>query len=116
MNTTPDFYLKTGDTNPPLTITCTNSDGTIQDLTGATITFSMWRKTGVMKVTDQAASIVGTPTLGKVQYVFTATDSDTPGDFQGEFHVTLASGKKPTFPTGPQGAEYIDIRINPRIA
>jgi hypothetical protein len=108
-----DFYLKVGDTSPALTITCKYSDGAVQDLTGCTVTFAMWRKTGVVKVADAAATVV-TPASGIVQYIWVPANTDTPGDFAGEFHVTLVGGKKVTFPTGPE--EYVNIRIDPRIA
>ena len=118
MTQTADFYLKVGDSNPPLTITCRYSDGTIQDLTGASVTFAMWFKTGVVKILDAAAAIVGAPTLGQAQYgdPWAAGDCNRVGDFEAEFHVTLPGGKKVTFPTGPRPENYIKIRIDPRIA
>lgn len=108
----PDFSLKSGDTSPALTITCTYSDGTVQDLTGATITFAMRYPNGLLKVADAAGIGVGTLTNGVAQYVWATGDTDTPGIFQGEFHVTLASGKKVSFPDG----DYLEIAILPRVA
>lgn len=108
-----DFNLKVGDTSPALTITCTYSDGTVQDLTGATVTFAMRYANGMLKISDAAAAIPSPPTGGQAQYTWGgAGDTDTPGSFQAEFHVTLASGKKVTFPDGA----YLEVEILPRVA
>jgi baseplate upper protein BppU len=107
-----DFMLKTGDTSPALTITCTFSDGTVQDLTGATVTFAMRYPNGLLKVSDAAAQVVGPATNGVAQYNWQLADTDTPGAFEAEFHVTTSGGKKVTFPDG----DYLDVSILSRVA
>lgn len=104
----PDFSIKVGDTAPPLAITCQFSDGSIQDLTGATVTFSLRSAAGATIITGGACTIL-TPTAGTVEYIWGANDTTTAGvgDFQGEFHATLASGKKETFPN--QGYLWVSI-------
>jgi hypothetical protein len=107
-----DFSLKSGDTSPALTVTCSFSDGTLQDLTGAAVTFALRYPNGAIKVADAAAAIVGAPANGVVQYIWLTGDTDTPGNFEGEFHVTLSGGKIVSFPD----AAYLEIAILPRVA
>lgn len=114
----PDFSIRTGNRLPALTITCTYSDGTIQDLTGATVTFAMRYDNGLIKVPDTAALVVGPAVNGVLQYQWAAGDVDTAGDFQGEFHVVIG-GKPVTFPNGenPDGTpKYLDIAITDLVA
>lgn len=101
-----DFAIKTDDTGPVLTVTCSYSDGTIQDLTGATVTFAMRNASGTVTINDAAASIVGVATNGQVQYSWAAGDTATAGYYTGEFHVTIG-GIRYTFPN----EDYIRILI-----
>lgn len=113
-----DFSLRTGDRLPALSIVCTYSDGTIQDLTGTTVTFAMRYDNGILKVSDAAAIVVGAATAGVAQYQWASADVDTPGGFRGEFHVTVG-GKPVTFPNGENldgTPKYIDIELTPRVA
>lgn len=113
-----DFSLRVGDRLPALTIVCTYSDGTIQDLTAATVTFAMRYDNGLLKVADATGLVVGAAGNGIAQYQWAAADVDTAGDFQGEFHVTVG-GKSVTFPNGENTdgtPKYIDIEVTPRVA
>lgn len=110
----PDFSLKVNDTGPAVTITCSYSDGTVQDLTGAAGTFAMWLEGNPtsLKVNDAAATVIGTATAGVIAYNWIAADTNAAGNYQGEFHVTLANGKKVTFPNNG----YLWIQISARVA
>ena len=102
-----DFTIKTDDTGPALTAVCAYSDGTVQDLTGAAGTFAMRNSVGTVVVNDAAATITAPFTSGTIAYNWSASDTATAGDYTGEFHVTLASGKRVTFPN----SDYLRIRI-----
>src|SRR5690242_11398431 len=109
-----DLNLKVGDTSPAITAICGFNDGTIQDLTGAAVTFAMRvMRSGVVKINDQPAAVIGSPSRGTVTYVWAPADTDTPGTYQCEFHVTLASGKKVTFPNAGYDYVVIEKRVAP---
>ena len=102
-----DFVIKTDDTGPAMTVACRYEDGTIPDFTGAAGTFAMRNAAGTVVINDAAATMIAPFTGGVIAYNFFAADTLTAGDFMGEFHVTLASGKRVTFPND----RYIEIRI-----
>lgn len=103
-----DFTIKTDDTGPPLAVVCTYSDGTLVDFTGATLLkFSMRNAVGTVIINDATATAVAPLTSGVLQYAWTAPDTATSGFFTGEFHATLASGKRLSFPN----RDYIRIEI-----
>lgn len=110
--TIPNFSLKQGDTLPPLIVTCVKGDGTIQDLTGATATtFSLWDSSHNLIETDAAATVVGAPTAGQLQYAWQPGDTTNPGPYEGEFHVTFAGGGKLSFPSSGKIQIYVEPRI-----
>ena len=102
-----DFTIKTDDTGPALTVACTYSDGTVPDFTGAAGTFAMRNAVGTVIINDVAATMVAPLTGGTVAYNWVAGDTLTAGDYTGEFHVTLESGKRVTCPN----SDYLRIRI-----
>lgn len=106
------FQIKSGAQNPSLDATLTKGDGTAQDLTGATVTFSMKRKrTGAVKVNAGACTIVNAPgTDGKVKYAWQSADIDTPGVYYGSFKVTGLAGGPAVFPT----SGYIWVTVVPK--
>jgi hypothetical protein len=72
--------------------------GSPVNVTGATIVFSMRLKpAGAVKVVTQAAVVVAAGT-GRVRYEWTASNTDTANEYEGEFQVTYANGKIQTFP------------------
>lgn len=100
------FYIKQGDTSPAIRYELLPRS---VDLTGAgSVVFNMRDKgTQTVKVSRGVGSVVtatGTPT---VQYAWDAADTDTVGDFEGEFEVEFADGSIGTFPN----KGYIDIEI-----
>ena len=103
-------YLKVDDLAPDLLITVKDAAGDVVILTGATIVFSMYHKrTGTAKVAAQAAAIVGDGSAGQVKYEWSGTDTDTDGEYAGEFDVTPASGDGFRVPT----RGFITIIIQP---
>jgi hypothetical protein len=107
-----DRDFKQGD-SLTLAVICSFNDGTIQDLTGAGVTFSMWRATsrGTPIIDDAAAIVTGTPSAGGVLYDGTPANTASVGVFQAEFHVTTSAGKKVSFPSDG----YLTITVEQRV-
>tara|TARA_R100000808_G_C2139531_1_gene147441 strand:+ start:252 stop:611 length:360 start_codon:yes stop_codon:yes gene_type:complete len=103
-----EHYRIVGDTSTPLGIICERADGTVVDVTGLTITFSMVSDAGVT-IIDGAAGAINDATAGKVTYDFAAADVDTAGVFWGYFHVAT-SGELETFP--PDGRKLMIVISN----
>ena len=95
-----DFLIAQGDTHPDLVVECKNGDGTVQDLTGATVRFVMWNRSSNAQKLDVVATIDSPATNGKARYQLTATDSDTPGVYHARMKVTLSSGRIVHYPNG----------------
>lgn len=95
------FAIKQGDSLPVLEATITKADGTALDLTDATsVTFRMRavnaRAAGTFKV-NAAATFVDKPN-GVVRYTFLPANTDTPGQYAGEFVIAFG-GALQTAPT-----------------
>lgn len=96
-----DFYLVIGDTNPVMQETLQNGDGTVPDLTGATIQLVIQDEAHAHAPFGGAATPVGSPTAGRVQYVWQPSDSTTPGIYHYRWRVTFPSAAGPeTYPNG----------------
>lgn len=104
-----DFYIKQNDLLPEIEVTCIREDtGAVVDLTAATAVVFKMRKRGTKpgsEKVDAAASFEDKPN-GVVKYTWAGTDTDTKGDWDAEFQVTIG-GKPITFPNH----EYLRIRI-----
>lgn len=101
-----------GDRSPPLALQILQSDGiTPLDLTGKAVAFEMQlvNRTGSVIGSAGAASIVGDPTLGNVQYAWGASDLATAGNYDGEFLIT-SGGITQVYP-----AESLRIVVRPRV-
>ena len=90
-------YIIVGDRQLPIGVICERADGTVVDLTGKTVKFSMITDAGTAKV-DNVAATLNDATAGKVQYSWAAADVDTAGVFWGYFHTLDASSLVETFP------------------
>lgn len=95
-------YIKQNDTQPSISATLTE-DGVAVDITGATVTFVMRPRatrcqpaSGAPKV--EAAAVVVNAAAGQVRYDWAVGDTDTEGQFDAEFKVTLA-GATTTYPS-----------------
>jgi hypothetical protein len=91
---------------PSITETLTYADGTVVDLTGATVKFKMRALNSAVLKVDASATVVGTPTLGQVRYDWAAIDVDTVGRFLVWWEVT-AGGK-----TQDMGEAVIEFRAH----
>ena len=115
------FKIKQGDLRPYLKVQLVNltEEGEVegpQDLTGATIVFTMKNKAAdadpVLVIDEAVADIVGDPVEGWVQYEWEPGDTDIAGSFLGEFEASY-SGEPLTFPNGKLG---FDIKITPELS
>ena len=104
------FRIKQGDLRPYLKVQLVTltEDGEVegpQDLTGATIVFSMRDKTTkeVIIETESSCRFLGDPTEGWVQYEMEPGDTDVIGSYLGEFEATY-SGEPLPFPMGSSGS------------
>ena len=92
------FYIKANDTASFITRDLKDAFGAPVNVTGAAVKFSMRVKpAGTVKVDDQDAVIV-TAGTGRVRYEWTAANTNTADEYEGEFQVTYANGKIQTFP------------------
>jgi hypothetical protein len=103
-----DFSIKRGDTGPALRKFLEFSDGTAQDLSGATIRVIYQDADGV------AAPVVGTgaktvidAAAGEMQYEFVAADTATARLVNYEIEVTTSGGDVITFPNS--GFIVVDV-------
>jgi hypothetical protein len=69
------FYLKKGDTQPSLIVTLENPDGTIRDLTGATL-LKLHIRLNTGTILSRTLIVFGGPTGGQVKYDWSSTDWD----------------------------------------
>lgn len=83
------FNMKKGDRYPVARATLYNADGSLMNLTGATITFRMRSRSGGALKVNAAGTIVGDPTLGVVQYAWAVGDTDTVDNYDAEFAVSI---------------------------
>lgn len=92
------FHIKQHDTKPSIKATLKDGDGTVINLTDATVRFHM-RKIGATSTTvDAAATVVSPATGGVVQYDWSAADTATIGTYHAEFEVTYGDNSIETFP------------------
>lgn len=110
------FYIKEGDTARPVVVTLCDDTGAVQDLTGASVAFSMrLRGTATKKVAAGSCNVASPATGGIVRYDFQATDVDTPGTYEAEFVVTMPNGKVVTFPAGAKPLDYLLVIVQDNV-
>jgi lysophospholipase L1-like esterase len=100
--------LKRNDTKDTITYTITNLNGSVVNLTGASVKFVMGKNKTL--ITNAAATIVNA-TAGEVSYTLTETDTLVSGVFNAEFEVTFSNGKIKTYPSDG----YIMVKIQANI-
>jgi hypothetical protein len=107
------FFIKQNDTSPALEGICRDGLGSPVDLTGASVVFNMRVKpAGAVKVSTGTMTAVGSAVNGRQQYVWTASDTDTAGTYEGEVQATFSNGKIRTFP--PDG--YFEVVVTDDVA
>lgn len=108
----PTFVIKQNDRRKYLQATALDGDGNIIDLTGMTVVFNMWSKSDhVVKVSRGAATVTSAEN-GELEYHWADGDTDTVGDFEGEFETLDGSNLPLTLPDDG----YIQIKIVDDIA
>jgi hypothetical protein len=91
--------MKRGNTSPPFRGKALDGASKAVDLAGATAKFRMWPQVAGLR--DE---ILADAQVDEVESILTydwdpdGTDSAVPGAYWAEFEVTLANGKKETFP------------------
>ncbi len=83
------FPFTEGDTGSVLRITCRNYDGSVIDLTGATVKIRWKNKAGTL--VSKSMAIVGAPSNGVVEYQFAAGELLAPKMELG-YRITDSSG------------------------
>jgi hypothetical protein len=110
---TPMHTIKQGDTLPKLAFTLKGADGAVQNLTGATVRFSMSDfDTGVVIIDRAACTVDVDPTTGSGYYTWTVQDTAVAGRYKGEIEVSFPGSNIMTFPNDGN----IIIRIVAEIA
>lgn len=104
------FYLKQNDTSPAIRAQLADQNDVPINITGATVKFLMRLGTASPKV-NASATIIDAVS-GIVRYDWQAADTDTNGNFSGEFEVTFSGGSVETFPNDG----YFSIVITDDIA
>jgi len=90
-------HIKQSDTKPQIQDTLQDDDGTVIDLTGATVTITAEDSSGTVKIDAQSGT--HNDTGGVATYAITASDTDTAGEFTYEWEITFADGSVQTVPT-----------------
>ena len=101
------FVAKRNDTRQYLARTLTNADGTVIDLTSASVAFNMrLRGSDTLKI-DGGVVVVVLASAGTVRYEWATADLDTAGYYEGEFEVTFGDSTVITVPN----EEHIPITV-----
>lgn len=101
------FAIKENAREPAIKVRASTWGNENLDLTGATVVFTMRnRATGVNKIDEQVCVITAALT-GDFEYRWAAGDTDTIGEYDGEFKITLGSGKVLIVPTH----DYVIVRV-----
>lgn len=92
------FPMKQNDTLPPLKATLKNGSTAVPLTDVSSVRFKMRAIDGNTIKVDSAATIIDSAN-GRVQYDWSAGDTDTAGTFKIEFELTYATGGVRTYPT-----------------
>ncbi|HQQ75712.1 MAG TPA: BppU family phage baseplate upper protein [Thermoanaerobaculia bacterium] len=107
-----EHFMGQGDLLPEIYADLTDGNGNPLDLTTATaVLFYMDLETGAHKIDGVPGAVVGDPTLGRVRYVWTGTDTDTSGVHRAQFRVTFPTALPASFPND----DYIYVWITPKV-
>jgi hypothetical protein len=96
-----DFFITQGDLAQSFVQQLSRADGSLPDLTGASVFFryrNLDNDAGPEVIA--AASIVGVPTNATVQYDWQTADTATPGVLLADWKVVYVGGKTESFPSG----------------
>jgi hypothetical protein len=108
-----DFYVNQGDLLPALTGTLLNPDLSAVDLTGATISLELFQMATSTLITLPAQVAGADPTLGLVEHIWVAGETNTSGAY---FYHWVVSWPGPTgpesFPNDTRGLVLSIVRGN----
>lgn len=112
------FKIKQGDLRPYLKgqLVTLDDDGEVegpQQLSGATIVFTMVDAVTKVPVIIEQGAVILDALEGLVQYEWQNGDTDTPGNYLGEFEATWGGVEPETYPNGKLGFK---IKITPELA
>lgn len=99
--------VKRGDLLPLPATVLKHTDGTVVDLTSATVRFIMRPVGASSPKVAASAAVIGSPVNGSVMYAWIAADTDTVGVFRAEWEVTFPGAVPQTFPT----VGYLEVRV-----
>ena len=94
----PTFYIKQNDTRPELDVFLRDDKDRSINVTGATVKFNMRNSADNTVKIDTGSVTTVSSTAGRVKYSFTAANTDTAGNFEGEYQVTFVGGLVETIP------------------
>lgn len=104
------FKIPQNDTYPNFSGTLVHGNNKPIDLTDCTVMFTMSDiKTRQRKI--HAEAIITDAINGKVEYAWRPGDTDTPGDYHGNFKILYPTTKQQTVPN----EWYVNIQIIPEI-
>lgn len=107
-----EFNIKMGARSPRLEVRCKDGNNDADLSNATTVTFSMRKRDGSSdKVNNVGAAFVNKTTSPNVYYEWGATDTDTEGQYFGNFKVTWGDGTYTIFPDDG----YIYITVQERI-
>jgi len=109
---TPTFYIKQNDTRPELDVFLRDDKDRTINVTGATVKFNMRNASDNSVKINLGSVTTVSSTAGRVKYSFSSADTDTSGNFDGEFQVTFVGGQVETFPNDG----YIKVIITDDVA
>lgn len=106
--------IKQGDLFPDIEAIVKDENGTIVDVTGATVTCSMRhsRDPALLVLDGDAAEVVSPGTNGKIRHVWASGETELdPGTYEAEFKVTPTVGDPFRVPT----SGYIPVIVEERV-
>lgn len=107
------FSVKQGDLLPSIEAVLLNPDNTPLNLATATsVLFRMRKRGGSGAAKVSAAATIVTPTTGLVRYNWSATDTDTVGEYFVEWVVTFPTALPVTYP----GNGWDLVTVTPNLA
>lgn len=106
-----NWVMKQGDLLPVLDATLLDENGVPINVTGLTVAFHL-RKTGATALKVNAACSLVTPNQGLVRYTWVSGDTDTVGEYEGEFEITYAA---PTRTLTCPNSGYFYVTINAQL-
>lgn len=93
-----DLSIRQGDTLPVLASTILDACGNALDLTGSSVRLVLRALTSNSPLTLAGTVTITSAATGEVQYAWASADTETPGMYMGEWHVTTSGGGTYTYP------------------